>query len=119
MKGRGPRNEEVLQAIALLEKTSRKEKKVIWKDIAERLKKPRRRRASVNLWKLGSIKSDKKYLLVPGKVLGFGNVEKALNVVALEYSESAKAKILEKGKAMSIAEALEAKIKPSDVVIIC
>ena len=116
---KGPRNEEVKKAIALLEKTSRKSKKKIWKDVATRIAKPRRQRVSVNLWKIASSKIGKKFLLVPGKVLGTGKLDKAVNVIALEFSESARKKISEKGKAVSIQEALNEKIDAKDVAIFC
>lgn len=119
MKLKGPRNETVRQAIMLLEKASKKDKKGLWKDIAKRLGKSRRGRASVNLWKLASVGNDKKFLLVPGKVLGFGQLDKAVNVIALEFSENAKKKIAEKGKALSIEEAMKQDIKASEVSIVC
>ncbi len=119
MKNRGPKNEAVLQAIAVLEKSSRKGKKSLWKDIAKRLSKPRRRRASANIWKLNGVKTEKKFVLVPGKVLGTGQMEKGINVIALEFSDSAKKKISEKGKALTIVEALNEKIDAKDVAIVC
>ena len=118
MKNRGPKNETVLQTIAVLEKTTRKGKKSLWKDIAKRLGKPRRQRASANIWKLNSVKTEKKFMLVPGKVLGTGQMEKSLNVIALEFSDSAKKKISEKGRAITIVEALNEKIDAKDVVIV-
>jgi large subunit ribosomal protein L18e len=118
MKNRGPKNETVLQAIAVLEKSTRKGKKSLWKDIAKRLSKPRRRRVSTNIWKLNALKTDKKFILVPGKVLGTGQMEKGLNVIALEFSESAKKKISDKGKTLTLVEAVNEKIEAKDVVII-
>ncbi|MAG21974.1 MAG: 50S ribosomal protein L18e [Candidatus Diapherotrites archaeon] len=120
MKNKGPKNGEVLQTVALLEKTGRKEKKAFWKDIAKRIVKPRRQRVSVNVWKLNKVnqKLGKKFLLVPGKVLSFGTLEKPINVIALEYSKAAKKKISEKGKALSIRDAINEKIKTNDIAII-
>tara|TARA_Y100000310_G_C20105017_1_gene544534 strand:+ start:25 stop:384 length:360 start_codon:yes stop_codon:yes gene_type:complete len=118
MKSSGPKSETVRHAIALLEKASRKEKQALWKDVATRIGKPRRNRVSVNLWKLATNKSGKEFLLVPGKVLGFGQLEKPVKVIALEFSESAAKKIGEKGKAMTIKEALEAKVTPDSVSIV-
>jgi len=63
-------------------------------------------------------KFGKKFLLVPGKVLGQGEIEESVNVIALEFSETAKKKIGEKGKAIGLLEALEQKIKASDIVIV-
>ena len=119
MKNRGPKNEIVLQTIAVLEKSTRKGKKSLWKDIAKRLGKPRRQRISTNVWKLNALKTEKKFLLVPGKVLGTGQMEKDLNVIALEFSDSAKKKISKKGQALTIIEALNEKIDAKEIAIVC
>jgi large subunit ribosomal protein L18e len=121
LKGRGARNAIVLQAIALLEKASRNEKKGIWKDLAARLGKPRRRRVTVNLWKIdrASKKLGKRFLVVPGKVLALGELSTPVNVVALEFSEAAEKKINDKGRALTIAGALKEKINPKDTAIVC
>ena len=52
-------------------------------------------------------------------MLGFGQLDKAVNVIALEFSENAKKKIAEKGKALSIEEAMKQDIKASEVSIVC
>lgn len=121
MTNRGPRNEELLQAIARLEKASRKQKKMLWKKVAEKLQKPSRKRVSVNIWKINAVgkKLRKKFLLVPGKVLSFGELEHPANVIAFDFSAEAKNKINKKGKALTISEALEANIKPGEIAIVC
>ena len=98
MKTTGPKKLETIKTIAALERHYRKTKQAIWLDIAERLKKPSRQRASINLWKLEKLCEifDKKTLIVPGKILGFGEITKHVTVIALEYSADAKKKISEK-----------------------
>ena len=104
----------------MLEKEGRKSKKAFWKDMAARLKKPRRNKVKVNIWKLNKLsnKLGKKFLFVPGKVLGFGSVEKPMNVIALQFSEAAAKKIAEKGKAITVAEALNQKVNPKEIAIV-
>ena len=120
MKTTGPKKLETIKTIAALERHYRKTKQAIWLDIAERLKKPSRQRASINLWKLEKLCEifDKKTLIVPGKILGFEENTKHVTVIALEYSADEKKKISEKGKALTILEALAGKHEPKNLVIV-
>lgn len=109
------------KAIVELEKASRKRKENVWEDLAKRIKKPRRIRPSVNLWKLEKLsqKNLGKILIVPGKVLGKGILSSKASIAALEFSETAKKAIVaEKGEALSLIELLEKKTKPSNVLIV-
>ena len=120
MKVTGPRKMETGRTIAELEKQYRKSKKAVWADLAVRLKKPRKQRPSVNLWKLEKLANllDGKILVVPGKVLGFGEIRHKATIVALEFSEDARKKISSKGTALSFREAIEKKIKPNEMVLV-
>ncbi len=89
--------------------------------IAEELSKPRRARASVNLNKLSVLAkaNEKKILVVPGKVLSFGNVEQGMTIAAFSFSEEARKKILAaKGKAMTLKELIDGKQKVSEMVLV-
>jgi len=79
--------------IAVLEKTYRETKKKIWKDLAERLMRSRRQRPSVNLIKINRYAREGEIVAVPGKVLGYGNVDKPLTIAALSYSKNALNKV--------------------------
>jgi large subunit ribosomal protein L18e len=68
----------------------------LWKRVGKDLAKPTRIRRSVNLTKLNAC-AQKENIVVPGKVLGTGSIEKALTVVAYQFSETAKKKILAAG----------------------
>lgn len=120
MKITGTTRLETKKTIAELEKQYRKTKKAIWLDLAERLKKPSRKKISVNIWKIEKISGvlGEKALVVPGKVLGFGELSHKTTVIALEYSKEAKKKISEKGHALTFKEAIEKKIKPSEMAIV-
>jgi large subunit ribosomal protein L18e len=117
MKRTGPTKEKTKKLVKLLKKEGKNKK--IWREIAERISSPRRKRTNINLWKLEKLskKFKDKTLLVAGKVLGKGELTKELNVAALEFSEKAKEKIKEKkGKTFSLEEAI--KINPKDLVIV-
>lgn len=111
---------ETIKVAAELEKAYRKTKKSIWLDLAGRLKKPRRQRAEVNLWKINKLAKilGSKTIVVPGKVLGFGELQNKATVIALEFSGKAEEKINANGKALSFQEALEKKINPKEMVIV-
>jgi large subunit ribosomal protein L18e len=77
--------------------------KPVWKKVAYELSKPRRKRIEVNLSKIDEYAEGDGILLIPGKVLGSGNVSKKVNVAAFAFSESAKQLIsMAGGKAMTI-----------------
>ena len=113
---------ETRKLVAELEKTSRKRKEKVWMDVAKRLKKPRRGRAAVNLWQINilakSASNKGRILLVPGKVLGYGNLNEKADIAALEFSTAAKNAIEKNGSALTLGELLEKKVKPGNVVIV-
>ncbi|VVC03335.1 50S ribosomal protein L18e [Candidatus Bilamarchaeum dharawalense] len=80
-----------------------KTEKPLWIKVAYELSKPRRKRIEVNLSKIDAFANDDETILVPGKVLGSGNVSKKVTVAAFSFSESAKQLIsMAGGKAMTI-----------------
>ncbi len=120
MKRTGPTREKTKKTIALLEKAGRKTKSGIWIDLADRLSMPRRKRPSVNLWKLDKLAAvfPEKKLVVPGKVLAKGALGHKATVIAFEYSKEAKEKIKKAGgKALSLEEAIAAKTAGKEMVI--
>lgn len=88
-----------------LKRESRERETAIWRDIAQRLEKPSRSWAEVNLSKLERYASEGDVIVVAGKVLGAGILKKKVTVAAYRFSESA-AKAIEEagGKRMSITE---------------
>ena len=99
MKKKKILRESTRQLVVALEKTAKKNKAAVFKDLASYLQKPRRQATSVDLWKLNKMaaKFKDKTLVVPGKVLGTGELTETFSLAAFAYSESAKAK-LEKAK---------------------
>jgi len=108
-------NEQLKQLIESL----KTEKKGFWKKVAYELNAPRRKRAQVNVSKLDAYGKDGSVFLVPGKVLGSGNVTKKLTVAAFSFSDSAR-KLIEAtgGKTMSINDLLKSNKDGKDVVIL-
>ena len=65
----------------------------LWRDVALRLEKSRSNWAEPNLSRLSRFASDEKTILVPGKLLGSGDLSSKHTVAAYSVSTSAKAKI--------------------------
>ncbi len=93
VKPTGPTNPRLIRMINRLEKISRLNNVVIWKAIADKLRKPTRARIEVNLWKINKYLEESKVIAVPGKVLGEGEIEKPATIIAASFSETAKRKI--------------------------
>ncbi len=105
-------NPNLVALIDTLLSEAAKNNAAVWKDVAERLAKPRQLYAEVNVSKLERYAKPNEYVVVPGKVLGGGRITKPVKVAALSFSESARRKIVEAGgECMKIEELL--KINPS------
>ncbi|MEM4035085.1 MAG: 50S ribosomal protein L18e [Fervidicoccaceae archaeon] len=76
---------------------SRAHKSRLLRRVAEKLGSPRRRAVAVNVGELEEIGREGEVLVVPGKVLGGGELTKKLTVVAYSYSVKAWRKIKEAG----------------------
>jgi len=102
------KNEQVEKLIKAL-KTEAIEKKVpLWKRIATDLEKSSRRKREVNVYKLERYAKEGDIIIVPGKVLGNGDLSKKITVAALSFSTGAKEKIQSsKGEAISIPELMK------------
>lgn len=95
-----------------LKKSSRENGAEIWRDIALRLEKSKSNWAEVNLSKLERYTTDGDVIVIAGKVLGAGNINKKVTVAAYDFSESAKKKIAQAGgKGISIMDLV--KMKPN------
>jgi large subunit ribosomal protein L18e len=92
-----------------LKKTAAEKKVNLWKRIATDLEKSTRMRREVNLYKLNKYTKENDIVIVPGKVLGTGEINHKLTVAALSYSESALAKLnSNKSTVYSIADLIKA-----------
>ena len=112
-------NPELRKLIIFLRKQSRENKVSIWRDIAERLAKPRRRRIAVNVSRLNRYTQRNETVVVPGKVLGAGEMEHSITVAAFAFSEAAKTKIIAaRGKCLSFSDLIKKKPNGSNIRII-
>ncbi len=90
-----------------LKAAGRENEAPIWRDIAIRLEKPSRNWAQVNISKLPLHVREGENVIVPGKLLGAGDVDKAFTVVAFKASASATAKIVAAGgKVLTMKEGM-------------
>ena len=79
-----------------------------WVGIAGILSGPRRKNVNVNLNDLNKEVKSGDTVVVPGKVLSLGDMDKKINIVALGFSAVAREKILKSGgKTFSILEEIK------------
>jgi large subunit ribosomal protein L18e len=93
--------------IAELKATAREAGASVWDDVAERLEKPRRTHAEVNLGRIERYAREDETVVVPGKVLGSGALQKEVTVAAVDFSGTAEKKIEQVGETMNLEQALE------------
>ena len=99
----------------LINKLSEKEEN-IWKDIAKRLSKPKF--ITVNIARINRYAKKGDNILVPGKVLGYGIINKNLDISAFSFSKEAEKKIKNAGgKCTSIEELVNENPKGSKIRI--
>jgi large subunit ribosomal protein L18e len=114
-------DDNIKRVIVELEKKGRKEKKDYLLALANNLDTSKRRRISINIFKLDNlaVKNKDKIFLVAGKVLGFGSINNKLKVYAYSFSENAKKKIESlNGELKSFEALLKDKIEAKDVLIV-
>lgn len=111
-------NVKLINLIDELKKTSYEQKIKIWKTVAVRLGKSLRNRPEVNLDRIDRNAKKNETVVVPGKVLGSGELSKSLTVAAFSFSGNAKKKIIDaKGKAVTIREIMEKNPKGNNIRI--
>ena len=86
-------NPEHVKMIRFLRKKSNDAEANIWDTIAEKLGVSKHRRVSINISRMNRYSSDGETVVVPGKVLGAGNLDHKLSVAAFSFSKLAKEKI--------------------------
>ncbi|MHA1473352.1 MAG: 50S ribosomal protein L18e [Promethearchaeota archaeon] len=100
----GPSNYYNRKLIRELWKTKRR----IWKKVSKKLSGPRRERIEANLYRINKKTKENDVIVVPGKVLGLGEIDHKLTIACLNCSKTARKKIESSGsKLLSIEELLE------------
>ncbi|MFW3146639.1 MAG: 50S ribosomal protein L18e [Thermoplasmatota archaeon] len=87
----------LVSLISDLKKASRENNAPIWRDIAKRLEKPSRVWAEVNVSRLALYTKKGDTLIVPGKLLGAGDIDYPVTVAAFKASKGAREKITAAG----------------------
>ena len=95
-------NPVLIEIINELKKKSLEQKVNLWKRIATDLEKSTRQRRIVNLSKISKHAKENDTIIVPGKVLGSGEISHKLTISAFQFSQGAKEK-LEKGGAKIVS----------------
>lgn len=109
----------LIQLIMDLKKVSWVEKAPIWRDIAKRLEKSLQNRPEVNVSRIARYVKKGETIIIPGKLLGAGDIDFPVTVAAFKASESAKKKIRDAGgKIISIHDLVRENPKGSRVRII-
>ena len=112
-------NPRLMNLIMTLKAASRENEAQVWRDIAFRLEGATNARAEVNVSKINRYAADGETILVPGKVLGTGVINRAVRVAALNFSAQATDKITSaNGTCMTIEELLNDNPKGSRVRIL-
>jgi large subunit ribosomal protein L18e len=111
-------NENILRLVEELKTLSYERKVNIWKDVAKRLSKPSNNWAEVNVSRIARHAKKREIILVPGKLLGAGNIEVPVTVAAFHTSQSGRKKIEGAGgKVIGIEDLMKAKPDGSNVRI--
>ena len=102
-----------------LERAAKENQAMIWERASKMLSGPGSNKVEVNLGRLSRKAGEWSAFFVPGKVLGFGALDKKLVVGAFSFSESARKKITERGgSAMTVEQFLKKYPKGSGVKLV-
>ncbi len=118
-KRTGPTNIIIRRTIRMLRKYARQYRAPIWRYVAELLERPRRLRIVVNVSKINRYTREGETVVVPGKVLGAGEIDHPVTVAAIAFSKQAVEKIKAAGgRVLHILQLLEENPRGSRVRII-
>ena len=96
-KRTGPTNPILLNLIHELKKRSNEQSVNLWRRIADDLERPTRQRRVVNLSNISRYTKEDEIIIVPGKVLGAGDLSHKITISAFQFSDGAKEKIEKAG----------------------
>ena len=112
------KHKQLEELVRKLKKAAIENNAPVWRKIARELEKPTRLRREVNIFKIDRYGREGEIIVVPGKVLGVGELSKKLTVAAYRFSEKARKKILSNGKIVEIEELLKKNPKGTNIRII-
>ncbi|WP_069806527.1 50S ribosomal protein L18e [Vulcanisaeta thermophila] len=115
----GPTNRELRLLIRFLRRAANEYKAPIWDYVAELLERPTRRRVEVNVGRINRLVNDGDTVVVPGKVLGYGVLNKKVTIAAWSFSRGAMEAIRRAGaEAITIPELVRRNNRGSGVKVI-
>lgn len=109
-----PTNPILVETIELLQQQDA----AVYREAAENLGKVNRDRPEVNVSDIERVAEDGETVLVPGKVLGTGYLNKNVTVAAFKASKGAKQKIKDEGEFMFIQDLVEEKPEGSNIKLV-
>jgi len=90
-----------------------------WLEVARVLSSSRKKRVNINLEKINKEIKANEIIVVPGKVLSMGEVDKKIKIAAINFSEKAKEKLLKsKSEVFSILEEIKKNPEAKEVKIL-
>ncbi|MDG6221358.1 MAG: 50S ribosomal protein L18e [Candidatus Thermoplasmatota archaeon] len=118
MKPLNKTNQHLLELIQDLKNGAYKNGAPIWRDVADRLSRPSNNWAEVNLSRISRNVEKGAVVLVPGKLLGSGDINMAITVASYKASASAVEKVSKAGgRVITIRELMGENPKGTDVRI--
>jgi len=109
-KLRRKENPELVETIILAKKNKS------WKKVAEVLSRVKRKQIKLNLDEINKKAEEGDTIVVPGKVLGMGELDKKIKIAAFSFSESAREKL--KKDAVKIKEEIKKNAKAEGIKIL-
>jgi large subunit ribosomal protein L18e len=90
-----------------------------WLEVASILSGSRRNRKNFNLKNINELIGKEKIILIPGKVLSEGEIDKKVKIVALNFSNKSKEKLIKSGcEVSSILDEIKSNPSLKDVKIL-
>jgi large subunit ribosomal protein L18e len=90
-------NPVVKETIWTLRRAFKSSKAPIWRYLEQEISRARSIRREVNISRLASVTKNGEIVVVPGKVLGLGEMDHKLTVYAFSFSERARKNIIDVG----------------------
>ncbi|MEM4756397.1 MAG: 50S ribosomal protein L18e [Candidatus Woesearchaeota archaeon] len=113
------KNQETQMLILELRKQAALQQSPLWKRVAKDLAKPTRQKRVVNLSHIERYAQENDIIIVPGKVLGDGELTKRLTIAAQSFSATALEKIAKAGaKSYLLQEYLQKDPKPKNAKLL-
>lgn len=112
-------NASLVRLVADLKGLSREHHAPVWRDVAERLERRNRNRSEVNLSRVNRTVGAGETAIVPGVLLGSGELSKPITIATWRASAGARAKVVRAGgKVVGLLELAASNPKGSNVRIV-